>query len=49
MIVQNSIKLLSELAELESKIKEVETYLSQHKIYLDDETILKIIQRHLQS
>ncbi len=49
MIVQNSMKLLSELAELESKIKEVESYLSQQKIYLDDEIILKIIQGHLQS
>lgn len=49
MIVQNSMKLLSELAELETKIKEVESYLSQQKIYLDDETILKIIQGHLQS
>ena len=44
MVIQNSLKLLAELSELEKKIKEVEESLREKRIQVDDQLILKILR-----
>lgn len=49
MVIQNSLKLLKDLCEIETKIKQVEHVLSEQEIPLDEELIVKILKAKLVS
>ena len=44
MVIQNSLNLLADLCEIEQKIKEVEKYLNEQRISVDEDLILKILR-----
>jgi len=48
MIVQNCLKLLSELHHIEEEIQRMKELLGKHNIQIDDDTILKeLVQKKI--
>lgn len=47
MVIQNSLKLLSELSELETKISKIESKLQSENLNYDEESLVLLVKEKL--